>query len=1486
MKKLFPPFIFAACVLALTPLILLHSIEDVNKGWGPGRGGGKGRGGRQKGTGTRTSVIKSNRTPLAEASFLHAVPEEEKAVGRSQIINSSLTTDGTFASLLQKLKTQKEKIHQIADHDKSSQEGMRNMPQHLKDFSSSSSSSSSKNDSFVRMFSAPQQRQHPLIPPALPPPPLVPAAHLRPVQEHAVITGANMSAGRGCDMQGEEEEEEKFVVWDQQKSQDVRCSVLSKSLTASVERRFEYGRNRLRVGARFDSLFCYTFVDENCWTMTEIERAEGCEDWEMEDEYNKVRKENKILWKRRSEEKRNSLFYLRRAIQTGSLEEQEEEERAGEGEEEEEEEKRDWFFGDSENPTGWGERAMRVAGDIASKRDYKETSLLLHGDNLIAMARTVQERFSSPLCLFSAASLDGLQDYKQKASPSSKLPCLVALHALKQEKVRKLFASATLFDLVVIGDLTSLFDTLLPHEVLQHLGRLLLLAHVTLLPVKQFRSLLSLVSETEKNPQRLIQMAVSSISSRIKVVVKQTKMDVLQVEVQECEERRMKLIDLDHLLCRNTRTWTDIDGHQQLLPIPYTLRVKDGEGLLVPDAKTGQHETRRVRRGHVSLQAMMTVGLVPQHLSSLFAQVLHLPFPSWSFPVSWNLVLQLQVAHNSDTSSFDVCLSSFPAYVEKGKTDKDKDGENLSPGKRTAAKKAQKPLQDDEDKQEDEKEKGGEEEEEEEEPPKKKESESGEEGESKKKSSKAKLVGKTKTTSKRKLLGDDEGANEDKEDKEDKDKDLAASAPPETFDVFSSSMVNKCNSLLASLLPQLSSSGKILLLGSELSLLGIKIASSLPDVLVLVVHQHEQHARKQRRLAGEMQLPNLFSSFLRMSESTVRRLLSLPDPFDVCILGPHVYADMTERDPSSFLSFTLLFLRFAPSAYLHVPSSSSLRAAMQIVHLNLSWGYDSTQALLQRLEEERISSHRMDVGGVGGGDCSFQLVHLTAEQVVREVKVGTQEAVLKMRRGSVRLTYAGRRQRGEGEQEDLYRDRKGMSLETLMAFGMLNETRALLLRKFLSLSLPEHKELLPCDVVVLEDQLKFDPLDPSKHVHARVYPQGRRKSKKRMRSGKSCSYEEEAARTMDLDQLNRSLNSARVLARLLSSHHNFSFLEYSPSLPVVSQILSPLHPHSSFVTVQEDELQHLQHVLFLQRCGASNVVACNGGAAEVIPKLYESPEFLRFQYAEPMQLLLAGEEEEALLGQLLSCAMTTFLLLPSPRLLSSAFSLLFPSLRVPSFDMLVEDLIEEASVPLRTEVEVTYLEEVGGHVLLRVRLINMTRIAHHHFDYKKDGHARVYDMLFKERRSVRAELEDAYVPGQLMLTRREDEHVIPYKELRAVSLIALLRMGLNNHQKRNFYEQFVRMPLFEDMAPWNIVFEGGSLSYIDQDTQDQKFDQLLPLAYQTMSALMNYIRTVQDFGKCRGKARGGNAYGIPYISDCVRSSFRGPCPSSDRPVPW
>jgi hypothetical protein len=87
------------------------------------------------------------------------------------------------------------------------------------------------------------------------------------------------------------------------------------------------------------------------------------------------------------------------------------------------------------------------------------------------------------------------------------------------------------------------------------------------------------------------------------------------------------------------------------------------------------------------------------------------------------------------------------------------------------------------------------------------------------------------------------------------------------------------------------------------------------------------------------------------------------------------------------------------------------------------------------------------------------------------------------------------------------------------------------------------------------------------------------------------------------------------------------------------------------------------------------------------------------------------------------------------------------------------------------------------------------------------------------------------------------------------------------------------------MAPWNIVFLGAALDYIDYDTRDKTYDALVPRAYEVMEVLFNYKRTVEDFKECGGKA--GNPYNFPFVSECVgpSDSGNGPCRDSAAPVP-
>jgi hypothetical protein len=120
---------------------------------------------------------------------------------------------------------------------------------------------------------------------------------------------------------------------------------------------------------------------------------------------------------------------------------------------------------------------------------------------------------------------------------------------------------------------------------------------------------------------------------------------------------------------------------------------------------------------------------------------------------------------------------------------------------------------------------------------------------------------------------------------------------------------------------------------------------------------------------------------------------------------------------------------------------------------------------------------------------------------------------------------------------------------------------------------------------------------------------------------------------------------------------------------------------------------------------------------------------------------------------------------------------------------------------------------------------------------------------------------------QVHLTRDKDSFPIPYTAIRGVTLISALRLGLVTSQRDTFFKRFLQLPLYEDMAPWNVVLSGSTLDYIDYDTMGVVFDADIPKAYRVMAVLVNYKRTVEDFRRCESSAK--TDYGLHYVSDCV-----------------
>ena len=128
-----------------------------------------------------------------------------------------------------------------------------------------------------------------------------------------------------------------------------------------------------------------------------------------------------------------------------------------------------------------------------------------------------------------------------------------------------------------------------------------------------------------------------------------------------------------------------------------------------------------------------------------------------------------------------------------------------------------------------------------------------------------------------------------------------------------------------------------------------------------------------------------------------------------------------------------------------------------------------------------------------------------------------------------------------------------------------------------------------------------------------------------------------------------------------------------------------------------------------------------------------------------------------------------------------------------------------------------------------------------------------------------------------------DGALIPYDSVHGITLITLLRLGLLPALRMRAYHQFVALPLYLDMAPWNIVFRGPALDYIDFDTKDRTFDAAVAKAYQVMEVLFNYKRTLEDFKRCGPK--GGNPYNFPFVSECVKAIDGAPPPPAAASAP-
>eukprot|EP00935_MAST-01C_sp_MAST-1C-sp1_P000902 g902.t1 len=242
----------------------------------------------------------------------------------------------------------------------------------------------------------------------------------------------------------------------------------------------------------------------------------------------------------------------------------------------------------------------------------------------------------------------------------------------------------------------------------------------------------------------------------------------------------------------------------------------------------------------------------------------------------------------------------------------------------------------------------------------------------------------------------------------------------------------------------------------------------------------------------------------------------------------------------------------------------------------------------------------------------------------------------------------------------------------------------------------------------------------------------------------------------------------------------FSLMEYNSGGGALSMALAERFPNATVISIEGKDDLVKSHLQALERHAAAgggssggelrnNIVCHTSVDSDVITKLYESPEFMRFQILSGnlIDRLLKAQGKEGhlenfgkLLGQLLSCGMTTFVQMPSAQVLSLGLNTFFGPLLVPgtagaaavgAYRVSAHPLsvFEHSEARLLASLMRVHEEghtritanPIGGGAdgsaqMLRVDIVKMTRGVNHHFDYARDGHQRKYTMHVIQNNSV------------------------------------------------------------------------------------------------------------------------------------------------------
>jgi hypothetical protein len=401
---------------------------------------------------------------------------------------------------------------------------------------------------------------------------------------------------------------------------------------------------------------------------------------------------------------------------------------------------------------------------------------------------------------------------------------------------------------------------------------------------------------------------------------------------------------------------------------------------------------------------------------------------------------------------------------------------------------------------------------------------------------------------------------------------------------------------------------------------------------------------------------------------------------------------------------------------------------------------------------------------------------------------------------------------------------------------------------------------------------------------------------------------------------------APFLEQVRAGKPTFSLLEHGSWSGLFSLAVSERFPRGTLVALEPNRSLWAHHASLARMQRRANVVFANNPLTyEVAEALAHSNEFLDGQLLLSLHTARPFDHGSSIsverlqqidkyIGHLLSLARYTLMLLPAPdqravcrdnRLAQWTYASVTPGKAALASAMRLE--AAGRAFGLRLSVRrVTRGVALDGceYEVWRVTLLHMDRLNRHHYclggckTHTRRTYRMIYDAADPENPTARTA---SLVSGRMNMTNTQTGRHIPF-ETGSMNMHTLLSLqgepvgaavDAAEAARQVLILMFLSLPVFQDPAPWNVVWRAGELFPIDVGdglTMEQRPVQDGKSPWDVFA--QKYIGSVSECYRMSLKTLCGftapftapEGHGDERYATCMQSHFTGLCPT-ERPFP-